>query len=305
MLNNDIKELYIQSRNIGKDGQRMLHDLCNAEELYNKELCCMNRSEAIRAVELVGGYDLQTINNLLSCGKLYAKWCYDNGHFVGDNYGILTISASNINPEEYIRKYIYRSEEELLSSIRPIIPIYDGYVEVVASIFLWLGISSPELIRDSDVSLETREIKDGNGCVISGFSDLIYDFLKQYQHLRESTRENGNGVYRVIKDQSQDTFIKQFYSPNSNRFGERITSHTIKSAIYRLNKRFKENGNLSRITVMNIMKSGSLCRLYEAEKSGLNVFSRENEKTVESYFYRVGYRSIVWLYRHYKQAFNL
>lgn len=79
----------------------------------------------------------------------------------------------------------------------------------------------------------------------------------------------------------------------------------VQSAINKVNKKYKENGNPPKISYQNILRSGSLARLYVAEQNGLDVFSKTNEKEVEKFFYRSDYRSIVWVYRHYKIAFNL
>lgn len=305
VFNEEIKERYLQETNANKDTRRLLKNVQQAEKIIGKELCEMDRNEAIKAVELVGTYDLQTINIIISCWKLYSKWCYENNFFSDGKFGIWGISATNIDVQEAIRGNLFPNEKELVKALKSVALIYDGYIEIVACVFAWLGIQSPLDIKESDVDLFNRKISCNGEIIVDGFSDFVCDFLKSYRNLRESTRENGAAVYKVIKDNSYDTFIKQFCSPNSKKLGKPVEMRVIRTAINKLNRKYESAGNPPRITYVNVLKSGSLNRLYNAEINGLKVFDKDNEGIVKSYFYRSNYRSIIWLYRHYKQAFNL
>ena len=303
--NEEIKERYLQETHANREIVRILKSLSVLEEKCGKELCLMDRSEAIAAIQSLGGCDWQVINNIISCGKSYAKWCYNNGYYKGGYYGILGITVSDINPQEYIRNYVFPTEESFVNSLKATSLIYDGYIEVVSCIFAWLGIQSPLDIKESDVDLSSRKISCNREIIVDGFSDFVCNFLESYRNLHESTRENGAAVYKVIKDNSYDTFIKQFCSPNSKKLGKPVEMRVIRTAINKLNRKYESAGNPPRITYVNVLKSGSLNRLYNAEINGLKVFDKDNKEIVKSYFYRSNYRSITWLYRHYKQAFNL
>lgn len=304
-MNEEIKErFYAESkRNAGR--RNCLEKMLPIEEHYGIDVCQFTRAQALESFGMLETCDLSTIDTIVSAVKLYAKWCCDSGLFEGSSYGILSVTGTEINPQRFIRENIFTTEKDLIDAIRPITPIYDGYIEVISCIFAWLGIEDPLSIRDSDVFIEGRKILKNGMVIVDGFSDFIADFLTQYQKLKVSTRENGTTIYTVVKDCSYDTFIKQFCSVNSSKRGKKIDIRVVQTAINKLNKKYEENGNPPRITYRNIMKSGSLARLYNAEQKGLDVFDRKNKEIVESFFCKTDYRSIVWLYKHYKEAFNL
>lgn len=305
MFNQEIKEQFFSQPKKPEIKRGYFDRLSQSEELLGIDICQMSRSQAIEAIQRIGSYDLGTFNTYISAAKAYAKWCYNSGIFPDAPYGILGVSALDINPQSFIRKNIFLTEDELVNSIKTIVPIYEGYVEVIACIFAWLGIDDPLSIHDADVFIEGKKIVQNGIVVVDGFSDFVADFLAQYKRLKTSTRENGTTVYTVVKDRSYDTFIKQFCSVNSAKFGKKMDIRVVQTAINKLNQKYEENGNPPRITYRNIMKSGSLSRLYSAERNGLDVLDKSNTRVVEGFFYQTNYRSIVWLYRHYKEAFNL
>lgn len=305
MYNQEIKERFLSTSTQNENRRRFLNKMGLAEDFFGIDICQMTRSQAIEAVQMMNTYDLGTYDNFIATSKAYGKWCYDNGFFSDAPFGILGISALDINPQDFIRSYIFLTENELVDSIREIVPIYEGYVEVVACIFAWLGIDDPLSIHDSDVFIEGRKIVKNGTVIVDGFSDFVSDFLVQYKRLKESTRENGTTTYTVVKDNSYDTFIKQFCSVRSAKFGKKMDIRVIQTAINKMNRKYEEKGNVPKLTYRNILKSGSLARLYVAEKNGLDLFNRENKDAVERFFYRSDYRSIIWLYRHYKIAFGL
>ena len=304
-MNEEIKErFYAESkRNAGR--RNCLEKMKPIEDHYGIDVCQFSRAQALESFGMLETCDLSTIDTIVSAVKLYAKWCCDSGLFKESPYGVLSVTGTEINPQRFIRENIFLTEQDLVDAIRPITPIYEGYVEVIACIFAWLGIEDPLSIRDSDVFIEGRKILKNGVVIVDGFSDFIADFLTQYQRLKVSTRENGTTVYTVVKDCSYDTFIKQFCSVNSSKRGKKIDIRVVQTAMNKLNKKYEENGNPPRITYRNIMKSGSLARLYVAEQKGLDVFDRKNKEIVEGFFCKSDYRSIVWLYKHYKEAFNL
>lgn len=305
MYNQEIKERFFSASSQNESRRRFLDKMGQAEDFFGLDICQMTRSQAIEAVQMMNTYDLGTYDNFIAGSKAYGKWCYDNGLFSDAPFGILGVSALDINPQDFIRSYIFLTEKELMDSIKGIVPIHEGYVEVIACVFAWLGIDEPLSIHDSDVFIEGRKIMKNGTVVVDGFSDFVQDFLLRYKNLRESEREHGAAVYTVVKDRSYDTFIKQFCSINSSKLGKKMDIRVVQTAINKMNKKYEANGNVPRLTYRNIMKSGSLARLYAAEQNGLDVFDRANKDAVERFFYQSNYRSIVWIYRHYKAAFNL
>lgn len=305
MFNQEIKEQFFSQPKKPEIKRGFFERLSQSEESLGIDICQMSRSQAIEAIQRIGSYDIGTFNTYISAAKAYAKWCYNSGLFPDAPYGILGVSALDINPQDFIRENIFLTEDELVNSIKTIVPIYEGYVEVIACIFAWLGIDDPLSIHDADVFIEGKKIVRNGIVVVDGFSDFVADFLTQYKRLKTSTRENGTTIYTVVKDRSHDTFIKQFCSVNSTKFGKKMDIRVVQTAINKLNQKYEEAGNSPRITYRNIMKSGSLSRLYQAERNGLDVFDKSNLKVVEGFFYQTNYRSILWLYRNYKEAFNL
>lgn len=305
MYNQEIKDRFFVASPQHEKKRRYLEKLSQSEESFGMDICQMTRTQAIEAIRILGGYDLGTFNTLVSSAKCYARWCFDNGIFPESSFGILGVSPSDINPQEYIKKFVFPTEESLVASLSKYAQIYDGDIEVIACIFAWLGIDDPVSIRDSDVFLEGRKIMQDGVVVVDGFSDFIADFLESYKKLRTSTRENGTTTYTTVKDRSHDTFIKRFCSPTSPKMGIRLDLRTVQSAIHLLNNKCVEDCGIPKITYRNIQISGALSRLYAAEQKGLRVFDKENEETVERFFSGKNYRSITWLYKHYKAAFNL
>ncbi len=302
MYNEEIKERFL-IKNKNKRG--FLEKFEESERELGLDICQMSIPQAIATVETMNSYDMNTFYTVLATLKAYAKWCYNEGLFQDAPYGILGISVDNLNPKEFIKRMIFPTEQDLISELSSVQLIHDGYVEVIACIFAWLGIPDPLAIHDSDVFIEGRKIMADGVVIVDGFSDYVAQFLDEYKRLRSSTRENASCLIPVIKDRSVDTFIKRFCSPNSAKMGKPMDIRVIQSAIYKLNCKYVENGGESRFNYRNILKSGSLSRLYSAECGGLDVFDKENEEVVKGFFYETNYRSITWLYKRYKEAFNL
>lgn len=307
MYNEEIKEKYLVDN---KGHRRYLERLSDYEECLGIDIAQMSRAQALSIIQKSGGYDIGTFGTIVSSAKSYTKWCYDNGIFPDSPYGMLGISPSDINPQETIKKLIFPTEESLFDEIKKYVPLYDGYIEVVSCIFAWIGVPEPLEISESDVFIEGRKIMMGGKVIVDGFSDNIADFLTQYKNLKVATRGSATGGYYVVKDCSFDTFIKRFCTTKSSKMGKKLDIRVIQSAIYKLNEKSnnengRDDGTIQRFNYRNILKSGSLSRLYAAEKSGLDVFDKNNKDIVESFFYEANYRSITWLYKHYKIAFNL
>lgn len=303
MYNEEIKERYLANN---EGHRRYLEKLNDCEGNLGIDIAQMSRSQVLDTLQKFGGYDLGTLGTIISSAKSYAKWCYDEGVFPESPYGILGISPADINPQETIRKLIFPTENSLFDEMQKYVPIYEGYIEVISCIFAWIGVPDPLAIKESDVFIEGRKIVMDGKVIVDGFSDDVADFLTHYKKLKSATRGSAVGGYEVVKDRSYDTFIKRFCTIKSTKMGKKLDIRVIQSAIYKLNRDEEgEDGTMLRFNYRNILKSGSLRRLYEAEQAGLDVFDRANAEKVEGFFFKSNYRSIVWLYKHYKIAFNL
>lgn len=210
-----------------------------------------------------------------------------------------------LTPQSAIKANIFKTEEDLIRSLSVISELYDGDMGIIACIFAWIGVPEPLKIKDTDVFIEGRKITQDGIVIVDGFSDWVADFLTRYKRLDVSMSVNGRGTYPVYKDKSVDTFIKRFVVLSSPKMGKPIANYVYQNSINALREKDNELGHQDRITYTNILKSGSLNRLYKAEQNGLDVGARENRETVEKFFYKGNYRAISWLYRHYKEAFNL
>lgn len=308
MYNEELKNGYLGTLNAKGTidvAKRSISAFAPFEEKLGIDLCQMDRKQVIDSMQKMEFIERNTIENIVTNSKAYARWCYDNGHFPGAFYGILGVKPSEINPQRQIRESIILTEDELFNGIGMATPLHDGYVEAIACVFAWLGVPKPLEIRESDVFLDGRKILHDGKVIVDGMSDRVYDFLVEYRKLKTSTRTNGNGTYPVYRDDSYDTFIKQYTTMSDKRRGKKITPVIYQSAIAKMNMRIKEKHGNPKFTYDNILRSGSLSRLYAAERNGLDVFDSGNAERVEGYFNRSRYRNIVWLYKHYKEAFNL
>lgn len=308
VVNEEIKKEYLGTIDnvlTHNKTKQSLEKFSGIEDKLGIDICEFNRKQAKDALEECGLFELLALEGQISQTKLYARWCYDKGYFPGAHYGILGIKASELNPQKELRNNIILTEDELFNGIGIATPLHDGYVEAIACVFAWLGVPKPLEILESDVFLDGRKILHDGKVIVDGMSDRVYDFLVEYRKLKTSTRTNGNGTYPVYRDDSYDTFIKQYTTMSDKRRGKKLEPKIYQSAIWKMNERIRGNHGNPKFSYDNILRSGCLSRLYAAEKNGLDVFDRKNEETVEGYFGRTRYRSIVWLYRNYKEAFNL
>lgn len=308
MYNEEVKNRYIET--IGMNStkvtvRQVLSKIAPAESDMQMDIAEMNRKLAIECVQRFCTYDYSTVGGIISTVKNYGRWAYYNNIFPDSTYGVIGLSPSDISPKSYIIDNLILSEDELFTELAKIVPIHEGYIEVVSLVFAWIGISDPLSIKEYDVFLDGRKIIHDGIVIVDGFSDRVFDFLSEYKRIKESSRDNGATTYRVVRDDSFGTFIKRFCPIGSPKMGKALEPMVLSSAINRLNTKYVDNGGTPKFSYKNVLKSGSLCRLYELECSGMNVFDKGNACIIEKMFYQSSYRNIIWLYKHYKEAFNL
>lgn len=305
MYNSKVKESFIAGYSCCSNLRSIaahFESVEKSEEKIGKDIAEMSKSEAISTANSVPFFEMATAENFLSTMKSYAKWCASDGIFkMSSDGGIFSVTLSDIDPAIYIGKMFFKNESDFLDSLRSVRGFYDGYPDVVALAFAWLGLSYDEILglKDSDVDTDLRKIHV-NGEILE-YSDLINDVFTAFRSCNESIRGN----YSVIKDNSTDFFLKRMCSKGSKKFGTPIKKHQLADSISKVNTICCENGGKPVFTMINVLRSGAMSRILSAEKAGLAVFEKENCDQVERIARSGKYRNLIWQYKHYKKAFNL
>lgn len=278
------------------------------EQFLSKDFAEMTKEEAVYAVNQMEFYELSSAEVTISVLKTYVRWCKDNMIF--ENYvgGFLQASVDDIDPSAEMAKLFFRDEHDFLYSLRKLREFNELHNDVVALVFIWIGIPLEKSvsIRDRNVDLETRKIYDEDGTVIaSDFSDDILSILQQYRNTKTATRYNGTTGMTVMKDLSHDGFIKRVCTVKSSKLGEKVSDKQMSCAIGKLNQKYVELGFNPRFFPKNVQRSGALYRLWLLEQTGIDISDKGNATIVEETYGSKQYRSIKWQYKYYKIAFNL
>lgn len=315
MYNEEIKERFLEeyaANGAAVTGRRAnFNNLSIYEESIGKDLAEMDSSEASSAINSLEYYEYGSATTIFSFFKKYVNWCMENELFDGSPYGVLTLSSEVIDPSEVYKKVLFRDEDDLIKTLSSVVSFNDGNVEVVSILFGWLGVKLPKAIclKESQVDLENKRILNLDGSImIPCFSDTIRDKLEVYSSTKSGLRMNGTTPYVVVRDNTWDTFIKQFCTQGSEKMGEPIDPDNVTTYISRLKRKFSSDGGTKEISISNAMRSGGLRRVYELEQSGVDVFSNKNKKLVEDVYCapeRKPYYKIIWMYKYYKKAFSI
>lgn len=312
LYNGEVKKRFIEFFCADKPGNTAAQSTMNAvepaENEFGKDVAQMTYPEAMAAVSKMDLNSLGTVYGKRVVIREYLAWCKDNHIFEQVEDGFLQALSPDIDISPAISRMIFRDDEDLYSSMRKVCDMDDGHFEPVILAFAWLGISKSDALRlrDQDVDLDNRKIygRDGD-IIVSGFSDVIYNILHDFEKTRVGFRSNRTAVYQVVKDYSHDSFIKRFASPDSKKIGRPLTQANIDSGINKMNQRYTDKGYPPRFTYSNVWKSGRFYALWELENSGVDVFNFENKENVKQLFGPMNYRGILWFYKAYKKAFNL
>lgn len=314
MYNQEIKERFIEEREMSESSNRstrgMFSRLEIGEAYLQKDIAEMNKDEAWKVLaQLNSGFTNSYIYDLRVMLNAYIVWCIDNAVFPVVRDGIMQVlRAESGGTIQDTKKYI-RDENELISSLRQIFIIQDGFIEPVICVLAWLGVTKDTmlLMTDDSVDLEKRFIMNEYGeIIIDGFSDLIYEILEAYIFCQEGYRSNNNGGYTVYKDNSTGMFLKKFCVKTSKRMGEKYTRGQISTLLTAI-RDHQNSGNVAlKLSYENIRRSGMCYKLYQLEQSGFDPFLPENAEEVARLFGSYGVVSTVLKhYRTYKKAFNL
>ena len=317
MYNQEIKERFLNDRDSAvpkKSASRIIgifKDLADLEEKLGKDLVSFTPDEVDAAVSHLLIVETGTLRNILALLRKYAVWCSRTRVLpVADN-GFLILTESDIDLAPNQRRMLFKDERVLLSALRQVMPFDEGRPEIPAMLLSWLGLSRTEidLLKDDWVDLDARTIQGPSGnIIVNGFSDEIHEALNQYVRCKVRYVVGGRGgkPYPLYKDFTFDTFLKQFYSPNSTKTVKALTVNAVQSTLNQKNQKYENLGNPPRLTLTNAWNSGCYYRLWEIEKTGVDICAPSQLERFNAVTREIKARQdAVNTYQVYKRAFHL
>lgn len=308
MYNPEIKEKFMEVYGGGskKSIRSFFESISSYENVCKKDFAEMTFTEAIEAIKdaNVGAYG--TAAAIPAVIKGYIEWCKNSSAFDTVNSTLMEIGVDDIDASEYLKKLVFRSDEELIYHLNSVRPYTEGYPEVIVMLLVWAGIKQNDVasIKISDVDVENRRVYLSDRCEYAVFSDRIADVFRIYERTKVGYRSSANGSRAVYRDDSYDRYVRKYFPKGKS--GDPFTSVQIKHIVNHLNYVYEEQGNPPRFTGSNVLMSGALRRVWELEQSGVDVFSIKNKRIVkEVFFVKAQLYEILWLYKNYKKAFNL
>lgn len=308
MYNQEIKEKFLEEFTAGgrneKSCRAALEAISRHEDALGVDVARMTLPEIKRALTYVNARTYKSAFAAVTLVRAYVKWCSENKVFSNITPNIIALSVDDIDTSDDFRKILFRNEEEFIKALRSVRPFDDGYFDIIASVFFWLGFSTQQMmeIKIEDVDFENKTVTyDGVSITIS---DSFCEILQTYAKTKSGTRQSKNGPRLVYRDDSYNTFIRKF-SPQ-NQLGQRLAKSQIEDAVYLLNKAYVSLGNESKFTSGNMIASGALARVYALECSGVDIRSLKNKFIViDAFRAKAKLHEIHWMYDNYKKAFNL
>lgn len=307
MYNEEIKERFLAELSAGRNEKS-----CRAkfkaiglyEKLIGKDLAEMTIADAMKAMQYVKVGSYGTAFSLISQVRSYVKWCNAHNVFSLVNTDLVSLVVDDVDISADMRKMLFRTEEEFIKELRLARPFDDGYFDVVVMVFSWLGISQDQVldVKINDVDFDSMVIHL-HGKDIE-FSNNLGEILNLYSKTKKGTRLNKNGPRDVYRDDSYDIFVRKFSAPT--QLGKKLTKPQLQNALHDLNEIYIDLGNEPRFTSGNVLTSGALCRIFELERSGVDVFlMRNKDAVVKTFVAKAKLHEILWLYKNYKRAFSL
>lgn len=309
MYNQEIKEKFINfimSTGWSDSCISMFYVICESESAIDKDFAQMDVSEALEAMSHLSVSTYSSAYSRLSLARRYVEWCRDNRVFDNVNIQLLSIGINDIDSSSLINELTFRSEDDFIQSMRSVRPFDDGYYEVAALALAWIGLNQQQImdLKTTDVDFENKTVfvKDIGTIHIS---DAICEVLYIYNKTKVASRDHKNGARNVYHDDSFGTFMRKFVP--ADKLGVRqLEKQQVQGAVHKMNKAYQSKGNGPKFTIPNVVMSGGLCRVWELEKSGVNVFQAKNKELVaNAYRAKAKLHEVLWVYRNYKRAYNL
>lgn len=317
MYNQEIKERYLaavaakSSQREVMDLQRIFDHTESPESAIQKDIVQMTKDEAVNAVVSMNINETSSVRSALSYLKNYARWCQEARVFENVDAGILSVNVADIDLSSGLSMVLFRDDRALLSALRQVMPFDEGRFEIPGMILSWLGLSRAEIdsLKDEQVDLDARTIRDPSGnIIVHGFSDEIHEALDQYVRCRVRYIVGGRGgkPYPMYKDFTFDRFLKRFYAPDSTKKKKAVSAGDVQSLLNRRNEEYEALGNPPRLTLRNAWRSGCFYRLWQVEKTGVDVCAPKNKEILESITRKLkARRDVVNTYQAYKKGFRL
>lgn len=303
MYNEEYKKQYVDQLSVKtavNEFNRIAEKSEDFESKFGKDLHDFSDEETI---ELLNSFCLTSplsLKQYASCISKYQSWG------LSKNIVRKPISKYDIDFVSAYKKSYYTSFSDLKSDLQSVIELDQGYSSVVALCFAWLGIQPADVgkVSKSDIDLKngTLSYKDMDKIKIDS---EILQILRSYANLTVAYRTQGQ-TFEVYPLPSE-YFLTRMATKNSRKTSREVTIQDISQEISIISEKVNSKfGKEAHITYQNIQRSGEFYRLHQAEISGLNVFSKEYESEVQNFFSaKIPYYEITFMYKKYKQAFDL
>lgn len=310
MYNEEQKLQYletIESESSRKYASNTLQRFEQAEESVGLDIAEWDVGKIYSTIESMYIFDFGTMKQYLSILSGYIKYVRSRGsNNRGDFIPKLDISCIDIS--QNIRDIIIRSPFDLQNELRKAIDPSQGYYIVAAACFAWLGIDirTMPLIKDTAVDFTLREIVDANCDIdIRGIDSAILGILREYWETEEAIRWH-HAACRVYP-LNNGKFLHLMVGENSKKDIGPVKVRSIQMEFTSICKAYEKNtGEQSPLSYSNLLRSGGLYRIYQLEKSGVDVFSGKSDDILAKTYAAPGKTfDIRSLYRQYKRAFDL
>lgn len=313
MYNEEVKrkflEWYYQGHSHNPQHEKWFNDIedfeCQSGTDFS-ELDTGKMSDCINSISFTSSSSMQS---MLSFLRAYTKWCQNFGAFPQHSRNTRSVKATSVNMAGGFSNAYLKDESEFLQALRMVHEFDNGYPDIPYLVFAWLGLNKEYavLVRESDVDLDDKVIYGPDGSIYAmGFSDEIRDVLREFKNCKVAIRGTGRGPRTVYKDMSVDVFIKRFEKHGSDKFGVPYTCEQIEAQFRQARAIAGESVLTRKLSFRAARKSGVFNRLYQVERSGVDVFDARNKAVVLRIISgSMAYRNFLQDYKAFKEAFNL
>ena len=302
MYNEEFKMNFL-ANNISQSVQRQYVTLFNHTQKFeyqlNKDFYQFSKEEAVHCINQIRMIDLTVTRNVLPFVNNYRS--------LSNNSSLDPIKKEDLDFANAIRKTLYKDIDDLFAEIEKAVSFEDGYYSVAATCFAWLGIDIEDVgdIPDTGVDFDSQTIYvPKKGFVKHTNNEKVFHALKTYAYTNEAIRTQNRTF--TVKPLPNGKFLHLMVTKNSKKPAKIISKKDIMSELSFLKLRIEEAIPESRLTYANVLKSGRLNRIYQAEQNGLDIASEEGKELLIREFNNKGdIFDLLHLYRKYKEAFEL
>lgn len=299
MYNEEQKLKYletIESESSRKYAITMFNRFEKCEQDVFGDIASWDEDQTYDAINLVHILDFSTIKQYLSYIEAYKE-------FTGGNN--VSLNAQEINLTNAIRDVIIPNTEDLNIELRKTSNPMHGNYFCAAVCFAWLGVNIQVMpnIKSDAVLFSSNMIID-NECNIhmSDIDNLVINILEEYWNVAEAIRGNGK-AYPL----NNGRFIRLMVGANSRKIPKPINVASIYTTFTTFKEKYEAMYNKPfKLFYGDVLKSGGLYRLYQAERQGVDWSTNSSDASLLSIYAAPGKTfDIRSLYRQYKRAFNL